>query len=292
MKVGVYLGTSGIGNAILATPLIAALATKHEVYICGNAEYLGVMSLIKHPEYVKEWLPDPTTTAFDVGIETYMGRLGDAPNVKNRLTFKSYDAVKKLALTMSEAEVNLLHAEALGIIAKPKAYAIPSDRQFPGFDYCIHPGCHPASKNKRWPWFLDLVKRLKGSVAIVGSLEDDAYDWPDNCTEYMDKLNLQDTAALIQSCGMMISNDSGLMHVASALDVPTIGLFGPTSDIKCGPWNSPYGIVRGDEKCQWCWRMDKNKFNKCKDNRCMKSISVDQVLQRVREMRDYVTTRA
>jgi len=43
------------------------------------------------------------------------------------------------------------------------------------------------------------------------------------------------SAALIKNCSLFISNDSGLMHVASALDVPTIGLFGPTDEKRTGP---------------------------------------------------------
>ncbi|OGY37024.1 MAG: hypothetical protein A3E36_00330 [Candidatus Andersenbacteria bacterium RIFCSPHIGHO2_12_FULL_45_11b] len=47
--------------------------------------------------------------------------------------------------------------------------------------------------------------------------------------------SLMTTAATIQRCSLFISNDSGLMHIAAAVGVPTIGLFGPTDECQTGP---------------------------------------------------------
>ena len=46
------------------------------------------------------------------------------------------------------------------------------------------------------------------------------------------------TAAIMKRCTLFISNDSGLMHIASAIDIPTIGLFGPTDERQTGPRGS------------------------------------------------------
>ncbi len=54
------------------------------------------------------------------------------------------------------------------------------------------------------------------------------------------------TAALIQHCNLFISNDSGLMHIAAAVGVPTIGLFGPTDERLTGPRGPKSAVVRAE----------------------------------------------
>ena len=52
------------------------------------------------------------------------------------------------------------------------------------------------------------------------------------------------TAAL-SSATVFVGNDSGLMHMAAALGVPTIGLFGPSNDVRYGPYGEGHHIIRG-----------------------------------------------
>ena len=54
------------------------------------------------------------------------------------------------------------------------------------------------------------------------------------------------TAALIERCKFFIGNDSGLMHVAAALNVPTIGLFGPSPPKHYAPWGKNCRAISGD----------------------------------------------
>ena len=54
--------------------------------------------------------------------------------------------------------------------------------------------------------------------------------------------SLMTTAASIQHCALFLSNDSGLMHIAAAVGVPTIGLFGPTDEHQTGP-RGPHSFV-------------------------------------------------
>lgn len=58
--------------------------------------------------------------------------------------------------------------------------------------------------------------------------------------------SLLTTAAIIHRCNLFISNDSGLMHVAAAVGVPTIGLFGPTDEALTGPRGPKGFIVRAE----------------------------------------------
>ena len=89
--------------------------------------------------------------------------------------------------------------------------------------------------------------------------------------------DINDMAALIGKCDMVIANDSGPMHIAAALNVPTIGLFGPTEPKKHGPYseNSAY-IIKDDLDCIMC-----NKLECPFDHECMKELSVKEVLTKV-----------
>ena len=48
--------------------------------------------------------------------------------------------------------------------------------------------------------------------------------------------SIESLPALIETADIVLSNDSGPMHLAAALNKPTLGLFGPTSPTRFGPW--------------------------------------------------------
>ena len=56
--------------------------------------------------------------------------------------------------------------------------------------------------------------------------------------------DLLTAAALLSRCDMYIGNDSGLMHIAAASGVPTLGLFGPSKEAHYAPWGERTAVVR------------------------------------------------
>ncbi|MBU3621117.1 glycosyltransferase family 9 protein [Polynucleobacter sp. CS-Odin-A6] len=123
----------------------------------------------------------------------------------------------------------------------------------------IHPGCSEALKFKRWPVesYIDLIRMVKKNydvdVLILGGkgelflgqkIEKSLAGLVDN---YVGVLDIKSTANLIQDCDLFISNDSGLMHLASALNVRQIALFGTSNTEKFRP-RSPNAIVIDGKK--------------------------------------------
>ncbi len=88
-----------------------------------------------------------------------------------------------------------------------------------------------------------------------------------------DKVTLRQLGAMIEKCDLMLSNDTGPMHISVAVDTPTIALFGPGNYKKFQPIGERHSMVRKDVPCSPC----KQFTNKCKDNICMKLITVDDV---------------
>ena len=80
-------------------------------------------------------------------------------------------------------------------------------------------------------------------------------------------LRIRETAALIKKCSLFISNDSGLMHIAAALKVPVVALFGPTDTKIVGPYGTPNIIIKRDFTCRPCWSSE--TYGQIPDCRCM-----------------------
>ena len=94
------------------------------------------------------------------------------------------------------------------------------------------------------------------------------------------KTSLGEAMALIERCDLFITNDSGLMHVAAALDVPLVAVFGSTNSVTTGPLSQNSRIVQVPLECSPCLRPEcpKGHLN------CMEQISVEIVFNVVKEM--------
>lgn len=94
---------------------------------------------------------------------------------------------------------------------------------------------------------------------------------------------LKHLAGVIARSNMFIGNDSGPMHLAIALKIPTIGIFGPAIKDYLLYENTPwYRYVRKEEIDNWpCWPCE--NYN-CPDNRCLKLITVDDVFAATQQM--------
>ncbi len=116
---------------------------------------------------------------------------------------------------------------------------------------------------KIWPGerFAELAARLTAPdgilpgarIAVFGGPGEEALAAPalaalppERSINLIGKLDLLDLAAALQRCALYIGNDSGLMHLAAAVGVPTLGLFGPSRADVYGPWGQNTASVRTD----------------------------------------------
>ncbi len=88
---------------------------------------------------------------------------------------------------------------------------------------------------------------------------------------------IQELAALIARCKILIANDSGPMHIATSVGTPVLGLFGPTSPFMQGPYGEMHEWVRLDDlDCIEC-----NLLVCPKQHECFRDLSIDKVLDKV-----------
>ncbi|MFC2146074.1 lipopolysaccharide heptosyltransferase II [Acidobacteriota bacterium] len=96
------------------------------------------------------------------------------------------------------------------------------------------------------------------------------------------QLSLRQAIVAISFCRLFISNDSGLMHIASGFNLPLIALFGPTRPHKTGPLNKNSRVLYHPVACAPCLYRDcpLNQGN----HACMKAITVDEVVDAIRQL--------
>jgi heptosyltransferase-2 len=147
------------------------------------------------------------------------------------------------------------------------------------------------SRAKRWPAerYAELGDRLiegmGAEVVLVGSANERDVSLevarlmrhqPAIATGTSD---LAQAIAMLKLVDLLITNDTGPAHIASALDRPTLVIFGPTNPLTTRPFSSAAEIIREPPICAPCMLRD------CPiDHRCMTAVSVDQVFQQARKM--------
>ena len=150
----------------------------------------------------------------------------------------------------------------------------------------VSPGAAFGSAKR---WFPDrfaaaaatIAKERNASVALFGSaaesdivamVETDLKSLGVAVTNYAGRTGLREFIELCAGCELMLTNDSGAMHVAYAVGTPSVTIFGSTDHIGTGPVGPRARIVRHPVHCSPC------KLRECPiDHRCMTRISSEQV---------------
>lgn len=92
------------------------------------------------------------------------------------------------------------------------------------------------------------------------------------------KSTLLQLLKLLQDSDLVISVDSGIMHLAAWAEVPLVGLFGPETPSLYAPRSAQSKVVWAKLPCSPCLSVAADKITRCKDNQCMQKITPNQVL--------------
>ncbi|MBU0627932.1 MAG: glycosyltransferase family 9 protein [Nanoarchaeota archaeon] len=165
----------------------------------------------------------------------------------------------------------------------------------------IAAGAAESSRSRIWPKerFAELIQELynknpKTKFILVGAdyekeLNDSIIRLVNNVKiaksifNFAGKFTLRQSFYLISTCNIFIGNDSGPMHIAAAMDVKTIGLFGPNLPLRFAPLNSKSASIYKRMLCSPCINVHKGKVPECiyKGNdfqKCMKEIKIKDIL--------------
>jgi heptosyltransferase-2 len=133
---------------------------------------------------------------------------------------------------------------------------------------------------KRWPYFQELAERLGATVVILGSAKDAAAASGVPGLNLVGKTSLDEAVRLIGGASAVVSNDSGLMHIAAALGRPQVALFGSSSPEHTPPASPASRVLWLRLECSPCFEREcpLGHF------RCMKELSVEAVLGALRSL--------
>jgi heptosyltransferase-2 len=148
----------------------------------------------------------------------------------------------------------------------------------------IHPGAHYPSQRWSAEKFGEVAKQMleqsEAKVILIGSSDEKGLleavkksagvDITIFCCE-----NIRKLIALLSRCDLLVCNNSGPMHIAAALKVPTVSMLGPTATPLWLPYGENNVVLNKRLFCSPCNRAV------CKEHQCMASITVDEVLEAV-----------
>lgn len=196
-------------------------------------------------------------------------------------------------------EKHLALLEAVGIRTRFFPYVLPVPREArsfasaflsaacPGQPYAVlHPGTSAFGAHKRWPapFFGRLAERLAletGLEVLVTSGPGElplAKEVASHCRATVrlpETGSLLQLAAILERARVFVSADTGPMHLAAALQVPVVALFGPKDPVVYGPFGTRSRVVSASLPCAPCGG------RRCAHGQCMGSISPDRVFEAV-----------
>ncbi|OGC87695.1 MAG: hypothetical protein A2142_09160 [candidate division Zixibacteria bacterium RBG_16_48_11] len=173
---------------------------------------------------------------------------------------------------------------------------------------CIAPG---GGKNpgtfmpiKRWPYYPELAKRLRLEMECQIILVGDKFDMeagekierenPGTAINLIGKTDFSELANIIQQSSLFIGNDSGVLYLAAALGVPTVGIYGPSDPDLVAPPGESHISIKGSLYCSPCYRPDTvygQSYFDCwtKTLDCLKKLSVEKVMQAVKRQLEKIS---
>jgi lipopolysaccharide heptosyltransferase II len=154
--------------------------------------------------------------------------------------------------------------------------------------------CHVSSNNgqsKRWPipywaklinWLLSddgttvILTGATNDLPVIEAILRRTHKQPINMAG---KTSLTQLAALLQHANLLITGDSGPMHIAAAVGTPLIAIHGPTDPVKSGPVSPQATVLRSNIWCSPCYTAKGGPAD-CRffTTQCMKNITAEQVL--------------
>jgi ADP-heptose:LPS heptosyltransferase len=160
-------------------------------------------------------------------------------------------------------------------------------------------GSGDLEKHKRWPIYRykELVDKVLNktdlNIVFVGSKEekkivDDiligiSSKFSNRIIQLNGKTSLLELIEIIRDSKIVVGNDNGVLHIASACNAKILGLFGSTDYNITGPNGNHVTIIDNRIKCAPCYAKNGSIFG-CEDNLCMKGIESDKVFKKIIEI--------
>ncbi len=280
MKI-LFITSSRIGDAVQSTGILSALIARHpdaQVTIAAGAVSAPLFSalpeldrllVMKKRPLAGHWLRlwrETVGTRWDLVVDLRASKLTWTLLRRRSLivTSKLDDEPRVLELARLIGQEDNPPPPRIWLRddhLKEAELTLPNDRPI----LAVGPTANWIGKTWMPDRFVDLVQRLTSEasplsaarLAIFGAPGEEAQAAllrralpTERVIDLVGKLDLLQSAACLGRCDFFVGNDSGLMHLSAAVGTPTLGLFGPSSEQRYGPWGDHCGFVRTPESLQ------------------------------------------
>jgi len=153
----------------------------------------------------------------------------------------------------------------------------------------VNPGFGEYLPLRRWPleYYKDLTEKLltqyKDILIVLTGVRQEISQKPEpflkhsRCINLIGKTSIEELVALCNMSRVLISHDCGVINLASLTKVDVIVMFGPETPLLYAPLTSKKKIFYSNLSCSPCFSAYNHRSSVCKNNLCMKLISVDEV---------------
>lgn len=169
----------------------------------------------------------------------------------------------------------------------------------------LNPNASDLIPIRRWPkeCFVDLGKRIltdhpRVTIVITGSpsekdtaLEVSREIGSERIVNMAGKTTLRELLVLYTISDILVTNDSGPVHFASLTNINSVCLFGPETPRLYGPLGNRAYVITSDLACSPCVNVYNHRFSPCRDNTCMKTITVEEVYKVVSSLLSKIDTK-
>ena len=311
MKQILFVTYTRIGDAVLSSGVLSWLVDRYpdaEITVaCGPAtatlfrDQPGVTRIIGMPKkkHAGHW--------WSLWKETVGTRWDMVVDLRASLIAYLLRAKSRYILTQDTSLHRVPHiATVLGLEPAPRprlatgstARAM-AEKLAPGGTPILAVGPTANWGGKIWPAdrFIELIKRMTGPdgflpnarIMIIGAASEREAALPviealpaERVIDLVGKTDLPQTAACLERADFYVGNDSGPMHMAAAVGLPTLGLFGPSPEARYGPWGDKGASVRGARSFEQIISDPSYDFRSAKSE--MTDLSVDAACQAAEDL--------
>lgn len=272
-----FITATRIGDAVLSTGLLAHLVatypTARFTIACGRdaaplfaavPRLERVIEIVKKP-YAGHWIAlwrECVPHAWEVVVDLRRSAIAWLLRAKVRRVFPGDDRPVHKVVSLARAlDLDTPPAPRLWLGERQRAAAAELVPPGPPV-LALGPGANWPPK--RWPprRFAALAERITaadgilpgGRVAVLGGPgdRDEARHLleaipPHRLIDLVGRIDVLTVSAVLRRCALFVGNDSGLMHIAAASGIPTLGLFGPSREDIYGPWGPLAASLRTRE---------------------------------------------
>lgn len=207
-----------------------------------------------------------------------------------KLTDKIYEEIPPLNFPLKEEENDYAEKYLSGLPITDS-----------GFTAGFHPGCATLKNHAKRRWETEkfaalgkiLIKEKDAKILVFGGPDEAELKnsilsaLPPSNAWGVDTDSLAKTAAVMKRCNIFITNDSSLMHVASALKLKTVAVIGPTNTNYIHPWQTDYRIASLNLECAPCFHYSPKPLTCARDDmqfKCIKELEVSLVYEKILEL--------